>query len=230
MRSMILLAAGGILFAAGWMGLPSFDVQAALIVGAIVAVATVVVIAVAIATPFIAIEGGATIVGTCLAIGAIALVTGVVGGTAAGFYRGRQGDVKREEQIERIKRVSNQLDIHFEPSPTDPKRAADFQCTLVVYEETDLASYQPTVTTHKLRIEAANAAEFYRQVEREMRQWFSKKVGADADGQPRRVVVYMVPYPGEGVYDRIKELAEKNRVRRCVVKKVEGTWVSALPQ
>jgi hypothetical protein len=229
MKSTMLLATSGVLFAISWPGLPSFDGQAALIVGAIVAVAAVVVIAVAIVTPFVAIAGGATILGTCLAVGAIALVTGVIGGTAAGFYRGRQGDIKRQEQIESIKRVSNQLDIHFEPS-TDPKRAADFQCTLVVYEETDLAPRQPTVTTKKVKISAANSEEFYGKVDQHMRMWFTKQVGGDADGQPRQVMVYMNPYPGEGIYERLKQLAEKHEARRCVVNKVEGAWVSALPQ
>jgi hypothetical protein len=229
MKSTVLLATSGVLFAINWPSLPSFDWQAALIVGAIVAVAAVVVIAVAIATPFVAIQAGATILGTCIAVGTIALVTGVIGGTTAGFYWGRQGDIKRQEQIESIKRVSNQLDVHFEPS-TDPKRAADFQCTLVVYEETDLASRQPTVTTKKLKISAANSDEFYGQLDQQMKKWFAKQVGGDADGQPRRVMVYMNPYPGEGIYERIKLMAEKNEVRRCLVNKVEGAWVSALPQ
>jgi len=229
MKSAVLLATSGVLFAISWPSLPSFDWQAALIVGAIVAVAAVVVIAVAIATPFVAIQAGATLLGTCLAVGTIALVTGVIGGTAAGFYWGRQGDVKRQEQIESIKRVSNQLEIHFEPS-TDPKRAADFQCTLVVYEETDLASRQPTVTMKKVKISAANSEEFYGQVDQQMKKWFTKQVAGDADGQQRRVMVYMNPYPGESIYERIKEIAERNEVRRCIVNKVEGGWVSALPK
>lgn len=229
MKSTMFLATSGVLFAVSWPSLPSFDWQAALVVGAIVTVAALVVIAVAIATPFVAIEAGATLLGTCLAVGTIALVTGVIGGTAAGVYWGRQGDIKRQEQIENIKRVSNQLDIHFEPS-TDPKRAADFQCTLVVYEETDLASQQPTITMKKVKIRAANSEEFYAQVDQQMKKWLTKQVAGDADGQPRRVMVYMNPYPGEGIYERIKHMAEKNVVRRCLVNKVEGAWVSALPQ
>jgi hypothetical protein len=86
MKSNVLLATSGVLFVINWPSLPSFDWQAALIVGAIVAFAAVVVIAVAIATPFVAIQAGATILGTCIAVGTIALVTGVIGGTTAGFY------------------------------------------------------------------------------------------------------------------------------------------------
>lgn len=55
MKSTMLLATSGVLFAMSWQDLPSFDWQAALFVGAIVAVAAVVVIAVAIATPFVAL-------------------------------------------------------------------------------------------------------------------------------------------------------------------------------
>jgi hypothetical protein len=228
MKTTMMIATSSGLFAMSWPSPPSFDWQAALIVGAIVAVTAAVVIAVAIATPFVAISGGA-ILGTCLAVGTIALVTGVIGGAAGGIYWGQQGDIKRQEQIESVKRVSNQLDIHFEPS-TNPNRAVDFQCMIVVYEETDLASRQPTVTTRKMKIDAVNSDEFYGQVDQQIKRWFTKQVAGDRDGQQRRVMVYMRPYPGEGIYERLKQLAEKNEVRRCVVNKVEGAWVSALPQ
>lgn len=229
MKASILIAASGVILAVGWPSVPSFDLQAAVIVGAIVAVAAVVVIAVAIATPFIAIAGGATLLGTALAVGTIAIATGLIGGSAAGFYWGQQGDIKRQEKVETIKRVSNQLDLYFEPS-ADPTRAADFQCTLVIYEETDLASQEPTVTTKQVRVTAANSDEFYAQVETIMQKWFSKQVGGDSDGQPRRVKIYMTPNPGEGIYERLKQVSEKNEIRRTVVSKVEDTWHSALSQ
>ena len=227
--TVMLLATSSVILALSGPDFPSFDWQAALIVGAIIAVAAVAVIAIAVATPLVAIQAGATILGTCLAVGAIAVAIGVIGGTAAGFYWGRQGDINRQEQIASINRVSNQLDIHFEPS-SEPRRAADFQCALVAYEETDLASQQPTVTTKKVKINAANSEEFYGQVDQQMKKWFAKQVGGDTDGQPRRVMVYMNPYPGEGIYERLKQMAENDEVRRCVVNKVEGVWVSALPQ
>lgn len=224
-----LVVASSMLLAAGWLSLPSFDWQAALFVGAVVAVGTVVVIAVAIATPFVAIQAGAAILGTCLAVGGIALATGVVGGTAAGFYWGRQGDIKRGQQIEEIARVSNQLDIYFKPS-SDPERAADFQCTVVVYEETDLDSRQPGVTTRKVEISAATSEEFYDAVKRQMEKWFTKQVVGDRKDLPRQVKVYMVPYPGEGIYERLKEMAERIGIRECVVNRSERRWTSALPQ
>jgi hypothetical protein len=82
----------------------------------------------------------------------------------------------------------------------------------------------------KVKIRAANSEEFYAQVDQQMKKWLTKQVAGDADGQPRRVMVYMNPYPGEGIYERIKHMVEKNVFRRCLVNKVEGAWVSALPQ
>lgn len=226
MNSNLLLLATS---AVSWPNLPSFDWQAAIIVGAIVVVAAAIVIGLAIATPYVAIAAGATKLGTCLAVGAIALVTGLIGGTAAGFYRGRQGDIKRQEQIDSIKHVSNQLDIHFEPS-TDPSRAADFQCIVVIYEETDLASPQPAVTTKKVKISGASSDEFYGQVDQQMKTWFAKQVGGDEGGEPRRVMIFMNPYPGEGIYERLRQMAEENQKRSCVVNKIEGPWQRALTQ
>jgi hypothetical protein len=229
MKSLTLLATSGMLLAISWPKLPSFDWQAAAIVGAVLIVAAVIIVAAAIATPFVAIQGGATLLGTALAVGTIALITGVTGGVAAGLYWGHQGDIRRQEQIESIKRVSNQLDIHFEPSSDDPNQAMEFRCTLVSYEETDMESQQPTVTTKKVKISATNNEEFFEQVDRQVKKWLAQPVGGDTDGQPRRVVIYMKPYPGEGVYERLKQLVEKNEVRRCVVNKVQGAWASALP-
>jgi hypothetical protein len=228
MTSTVLLATSGVVFAISWPSLPSFDWQTALIVGAVVTVVAAAVITGGILLPVVAIWGGKTVIGTIVAVTAVSVAIGAAAGVAAGYTKGYIGDIKRQEQIETIKRISSQLDIHFEPS-TDPKRAADFQCTIVVYEETDLASRQPTVTTKKVKISAANSDEFYGQVDQRMKWWFAKQVGGDADGQPRRVMLYMNPYPGEGIYERLKQMAENN-VRRCVVNKIESTWVSASPQ
>jgi hypothetical protein len=215
------------LLAISWTEWPSFDAQAALIVGGIVAVAVVVVLVVAIATPFVAIAAGATITGTAMAVVAIAVVAGIIAAAAAGFYEGRQGDIERERQIESIRRVSNQLDVRFEPSE-ELARAADFQCTLVIYDETEVASAQPAVTERLVQIGGANGDEFYAQVQEQLDEWFSGQVAGDAAGQSRRINVYMDPYPGEGAYERIRQVAESNANRKCIVNKVEGPWTSAI--
>jgi len=211
-----LLIASGILLAAGLLGLPSFDWQAALLVGAVVAVATVVVVGIALAPPLSAVLG-------------IALVIGAIGGIAAGFYEGHQSDIRHTAQLERIASVSNQLHIYFSPSG-DPERAAPFQCTVVVYEETDTSRENPTVTTKKVEISEADSEEFYDAVNRQMEKWFTKEVQADKKGKERKVKVYMVPYPGEGIYERLKEMAEKNGIRPCVVSRIEARWTPAVPQ
>ena len=205
----------------------SFDWEAAVWVGAIVAVTAVVVIAVAVATPFVAIQAGATLLGTCLTVGTIALGVGTIGGIAAGLYQGGLIDAERLVQIKNIQRISNQLDIHFEQTD-DPLRAAEFRCTLVIYDETDLASPIPVVTTKRQQISAANSVEFYDQVDRSLNMWTNKPVSGDKTDQPRRVIVYMKPFPGEVVYERLIKIAEKSPSPRCVVTRVEGTWVSAI--
>jgi len=216
----------GVLFAVSWLSLPSFDLQTALIVtGVAFGVLCVCVFCPAWIFPVVA-AAGASKIGVVIGLA----VASCLIGAAAGLTRGYIGDIRHREQIDSIKRVSNQLEIRFERSTADPKRAADFQCTLVVYEETDLTSRQPTVTTRTTKISGANSDEFYGQVDQQMRKWLAKQVSGDSDGQPRRILIYMIPYPGEGIYERLKQMAEKSDVRRCVVNKIEGAWTSALPQ
>ncbi|MEJ5342428.1 MAG: hypothetical protein WHT09_12740 [Thermogutta sp.] len=230
MKSVLFCSTLAFVIGALLSDMPPFDWRAALIVGAIVAVTVAVVIVVAVLTPFIALQAGATLLGTAVAIGSIALVTGIVAAVAAGLYFGHQGDIKHQEQVQRITGVTNQLDIYFHPSPDDPNRAADFQCTLVIYEEGDLASPMPEITTKKLEIKAKDATDFYDRVKEQMRVWFTRQVLADSDGRPRRVTVYMRPYPGEGVFDRLRSLAENNGMRKCVVTRVDGPWISAVEE
>lgn len=82
----------------------------------------------------------------------------------------------------------------------------------------------------KLMIEADDGKEFNAQVEEKMNEWFIQRVAGDEDGQPRRVVIYMDPYLGEGVYDCLRRLAENNGIRKCDVTKCEGVRTSALPR
>ena len=220
----------GLLIATSWFGVgsSSFDWQAAMIVGAVVVVAVVVILTAAIATPVIAIQAGATIMGTAAATAAISIATGFVGGTVAGFYWGRAGDIKHKEQVDRIARISNQLDIYFEPSVSDPMRAADFACTMVIYEESDLLSRPPTVTTAKVPIKGADAKDFYDQIEQRLKVWLEKPVEGDRRGEARKVMVYMIPFPGQGAYDRLREMTERPGVVRSVITRTEGGWTPAI--
>jgi hypothetical protein len=206
--------------------LPSFDWNAALIVGAIVAIGAVVVIAVAIATPVIAIQGGATLIGTTLAVAGIGLVTGTVAGGAAGFYWGREGDLKRAEILEQVMKVSNQLDIYFEPLSGDPQMARNLSCTIVTYEEQGLDTKAPGVNVKKQQIKALNADDFFTEAEAKVQDWIARHKGAGRDGGPRlRVQFFMKPYPGETFYERLQPFCAQ---RGCVISRTDGTWTSAL--
>ncbi len=226
MRTSLLILGTALVFAVGWPQLPSFDWVAALTVGALLAVAAVFVIGRTILPPAVPIWRGATV----LTVATISLATGVIGGTVAGFYWGRLEDTNHNEQLDKIMQVSNQLDIHFVPSPGDPKRAADFKCVVIVYQEKDLNSRPPTITTRKTEIDADNSAEFFSLVEQQMTGWFGTNVLGDSDGLKRRVVIYMEPYPGEGICERLKEMAEKIGGSQCVVSLAQGRWTSALPR
>lgn len=196
----------------GFLGglLPSFDGQAAAIVGLVVAGAIVIVLVVAIATPFIAIAGGATIVGTALAIGGIAVVTGAIAGTASGLYWGHQGDLKIARNKERVMQLSNHLDIRFEPSVDGKAMAAPFCCTLVTYDEAQGSKAVPVVKVNERFVVTNSSDEFYHAVDVELRRWFGKRVLGDERGLRRVVTVYMQPYPGEGVWDRLQSMAQEH--------------------
>jgi hypothetical protein len=219
-----------LLTASWWNGVSDFHWQAAAIVGGIVVAVTVVVLVAAIAWPAVPIVtvGIASLTSKVVAVATIALITGLVAAAAAGIHWGHEAQLKRQEQIESIKQVSNQLDIYFAPAPGAPNRAADFECTLVVYEETELASRVPTITTKHTKVAAVSSEEFYRQVDHQLNKWFGKRVEGDKDGKPRRVVIYMHPYPGDGIYERLKHLSQQHGT--CVVNRVEGQWTSALPK
>ncbi len=157
------------------------------------------------------------------------LLIGTGAGIAAGLYWGAKQDAEWQEVIERIKAVSNQLDIYFEPAAENKGQAADFRCTLVIYEETDLKARPPVCTERHVKIEAADSEEFYRLIDQQLKAWLHKPVLADQDNKSRRVKIYMRPYPGEGVYERLRQLVDNNGIRNCVVERSEQSWTSARP-
>jgi hypothetical protein len=211
---------------AAWLPtLPSFDWNAALIVGAIVAIGAVVVIAVAIATPVVAIQGGATLLGTAITVAGIGILTGSLAGGAAGFYWGRAGDLKRAEVVEQIMKVSNQLDIYFEPLSGNPNIAQDQVCTIVTYEEKGLDTKAPDVQIHKDVIRNPNIDDFFADVEGKIQGWVKQHKASRGDQERLRVQIFMKPFPGDGVYDKLANFCTK---QGCVVSKFPGTWVSAL--
>lgn len=189
--------------------LPSFDWQAAATVGGIVAISTVIVLVVAIATPGIAIVGGGYLA-TAIAVAGIAAVTGAVAGTASGLYWGHQGDLKRQEITTQVMQLSNHLDICFEPAPDDAAKAAEFRCTIVTNDEAVDSSGTPFVKENRRAVTANNGNEFYHAIDGELRRWFTKRVLGDEQNLPRIVTVYMSPHPGEGVWDRLQTMVQEH--------------------
>jgi len=213
------------LFLSGAITLGPFDWQPGLIVGSIAFVAAAGVLAVGIATSVIVLPWATTLLQTALAVGSISGVVGVSAGAAAGFYWGHKGEIKHRELRQTVANVSSQLDIYFEPLMEDKDKAADFRCNVVYYEGTDLST-TPTVTTKHTSISAANAEEFFRQVDCELKRWFAKRIAADTGKTQRRVTIYMKPFPGEGIYEKLKKLAEQNGP--CIVNQLDCQWSSAL--
>lgn len=229
MKSYLLLAATGLLWASFWDSLPSFDWDVAWKVAAITAGVAAVAIVAAIALPFVAIQAGVTVLGTAVAVMGISVLIGTGAGIAAGLYWGAKKDAEWQQVVEKIKAVSNQLDIYFEPAASNSQQAAEFRCTLVIYEETDLKARPPRCTERHVKIEAADSEEFYRLIDQQLKAWLHKPVLADQDNKSRRVKIYMRPYPGEGVYERLRQLVDNNGIRECVVERTERAWQSAKP-
>jgi hypothetical protein len=229
MKSYLLLAATGLVWASFWNDLPSFDWSVAWKVAAVTAAVAAVAIVAAIALPFVAIQAGVTVLGTAVSVAGISVLIGTGAGIAAGLYWGAKEDAYWREVIEKIKAVSNQLDIYFEPAAENKGQAADFRCSLVIYEETDLTARPPRCTERQVKIEAADSEEFYRLIDQQLKAWLHKPVLADQENKPRRVKIYMRPYPGEGVYERLRQLVDTNGIRDCVVERSEQSWKSVRP-
>lgn len=216
---------GTLMLAVSWLPtLPSFDWTAAYVVGAIVAIGAVLVLWMAIATPFVAIEGR-KFLGTTFAVLCLGAATGAIAAAAAGFYWGRQGDVKRAEVVQHVAKVGNQLDVYFDADPAASGQARNLRCTFVTYDEEGLDTKAPGVRTTKKPIVSGDSDDFYALVGQELKAWLAKRNQADAEGKTRRVHVFMKPYPGENFMLKLRELC---REHGCVVETTDSEWVSAL--
>ena len=202
-----------------------FDVRAALIVFGVVTVAAAVIIGAAILMPGIGIVGGASIAQTCIEVGMIALATGAVAGAAAGRYQGhkaaRQADEERVRRVQEIREVDHFLDVHFLPSQDDADHARDFSCALVSYDAS--APDAPVVRTE---IDVKSAEGFYKAVRSEFEHWLRKPIRTDGGSRRRHVAIFMKPYPGDGVFERIRELCEHRA--EVEISRVEGQWICRL--
>lgn len=214
------------IFALALWPLPSFDTNAAIWVGVTAVVVTAAVIVTAIAIPAIAI-GGTLSLATAASVACVSLVVGVILAGVAGFVKGRIGDIKIQEEINKIKNISNQLHIKFEPIKENPSNAKPFECTIITYAETGIGSKSLGITQKKLEITANDATDFYSLIERQIIFWKAEKVLGDSDNLKRRVIVFMDPFPGESVFNRIAEIIKKIGYDKIEVQQIFGPWKSA---
>lgn len=204
-----------------------FNLEAALYVGGIVTFACVVVITAAIATPFIAITGGAY-VATAIAVAGVSLVAGVIGGLAAGLYQGGVDGIKIRENTGKMSKISNQLDITFIPKDDFPNQAKFFECFVIKYEEKNLNTKNLTVEKVEKKIIGTGEHDFYPTLELEINRWLAEKVLGDSENIKRRINVYMVPSPGDSVFKRIKDISQNRGKDRIEIVSIESKWVNAV--
>jgi hypothetical protein len=207
-----------------------FSWDAALMVGAITAITVVVVIGIALASPFIALQLGATLLGTVVAVGVAAICVGVVSGSVAGLHWGgieaNEKAAELEDKREEIAVKSAKLHIFFIASANDATQAVDFECMLLMYDEININQSNPMAQKNTKHITAENADVFYQLIGKEMEDWVSTVVQNDIKGISRKVIIYMTPNPGEGIYERLRDMA-KNLSKEPDVSRIEGSWEKA---
>jgi len=199
---------------------PGFDFKVALVVALLVTVVVLsaVVIAMTAGASTPAVIGLLAASGKVLtAVATIALTAAVVAGTVSGWNRQAHAT---ETPPDPVLQEMNELDVAFEPSLTEPKMAKDFTAIVVHYRE----SGQKTAVERHIIHEERNDA-FYSQLEKDLDRWLSQHTSADSAGKTRKVCVYMSPFPGDGVYERIKQLCERRG--GVVVSRIEAPWTSA---
>lgn len=205
--------------------LPPFDWTMAIQVGIGVTIGALVVVGLAIATPGVAMVAAGSMVATVVSIGAVATVVGVIGGGLAGYKWGQYGEIQRQQNIQQVASVSRQLQIRFVPSAGQPDRAADFECTIVVYNEVDIDANPPQVDENHLHLSSSGSEEFYSLVQQKLDVWFQTPVLADRDNSDRVITIFMQPYPGDGVYERMVDLVHRSAGKMPhQTRRVDGPW------
>ena len=140
----------------------------------------------------------------------VPVVTGAIAGKASGLDGGHKADLEIARNKERVMQLSNHLDICFESSADDKTLASPFCCTLVTYDEAQGSKAVPVIEENRRVVVANNSDEFYHAVDVELRRWFGKRVLGDERGLRRVVTVYMKPYPGDGVWDRLQAMVQEH--------------------
>jgi hypothetical protein len=125
--------------------------------------------------------------------------------------------------VQEIREVDHFLDVYFLPTPDDPDHARDFSCVLVAYDASVPES--PVVRTE---ISVQSSESFYEAVRGEFEHWLRKPIRMDGGSRRRHVAIFMKPYPGDGVFERIRELCEHRA--EVEISRVEGRWICRLDE
>lgn len=216
----------------------SFDWAIALAVGFAVLAGSVLTVFSAMILPFVAIERGKTWLGTLAAVVGIGSTVAIVGGYTAGYYRGMGGggattpssvkdtaaDVVVKTSPKPVSdskaklKLTARMDVAFQRDPANPSNALNAQCSVVTYEMkngTQLSANGPQ------DIKEANPEAFFTAFSKKLDEWLKTPLSDAIKDEPRSLIVYMDPFPGNGVYERILQLATERNIK---VNKITGRW------
>jgi hypothetical protein len=92
-----------------------------------------------------------------------------------------------------------------------------------------LVSYDalvPDAPVVRTEIAVGSAKSFYEAVRGEFEFWLRKPIRTDGGTRRRHVAIFMKPYPGDGVYERIRQLCEHRA--EVEISRVDGNWICRL--
>lgn len=216
----------------------------ALSVGLGVALISELTILGAIILPKIPLEAGKTWRGTVSAVSGISLIIGGAGGYLAGQFGGRGGGgaltsgqavVSTQQapvlpvatsttQVVPTKParpetyLANQVDIHFVVDP-QTKVIANHTCKVVAYRR---KGSQWEMVSSEIK---ANSLDDFLKKTSEALDSIQKDILAE-DQAGRRLRLYLDPFPGEGVYDKIRQQAE---AKGWKVDRKDVAWLPEAP-
>ncbi|HQR09429.1 MAG TPA: hypothetical protein PLN21_21585 [Gemmatales bacterium] len=220
------------------------DWGVALSVGLAVVIISELTILGAIILPKVPLEPGKTWRGTVTAVSTISLIIGGVGGYVAGQFGGRGGGgattagqsvvstlpiqqvpvASIPAKIEPTKPVrpdtylASSIDLYF-VRDKESKNVANFTCELVGFRRKSYG-WEQVVS----KVEAKNLSEFLKRNSDVLETYLKEIPSADQPG--RRLRIFLDPFPGEGVYDQLRQQAEKQGWK---VDRKEVAWQPEYP-
>lgn len=216
----------------------------ALSVGLGVALVSEVAILAAMILPKFPIDPGKTWRGTVMGVSFVSVIIGGVGGYIAGQFGGRGGGGALNAGSSPVSTaatqttpqptvasktlstqptrpesyLANRVDLYFIRDP-NTKLVANFVCEIVAYRKKG-SDWDLAVS----KVEARNLDDFLKG-NSDVMQRLLADIPAE-DRAARRLRIYLDPFPGEGVYDKLRQLAEP---QGWLVERKDLTWKPELP-